>query len=176
MAAPIKPALSRAFGTEVWAWVPAIADPAAPTTTELTAAGALRLDGFVFGDQAGITGSTSKVSLPRRIGETIVFEVNGETSYTAADLQIAFDPQAASADDGKKAWETLTDEAVGFLVQRQGIDPNTDFAAAQFVNVYPAQLGVRTTGKTATDATGVYSFTVGVSVTDTPQQNVAIAA
>lgn len=176
MAAPVKPALARSFGTESWAWVPAVADKTAPTVTELTAATALHLQGFLPGDQEGISGSVEKVTMPRRMMETEQFEVNGATSYSAPDFTLYFDPQADSGDDGKLAWETLEDNAEGFLIHRQGVDPTTDYAAGEFVNVYPAQLGVKVPIKTSAGADGAYAFTVGVSVTDTPEKNVAITA
>ena len=176
MAAPVKPALSRSFGTESWWWVPAVADVNAPKVAEVTAATGIRLDGYVFGDQAGVTGSTEKVTLPRRMMETQQFEVTGTTTYSAADFTVSFDPQGTTGSDGKKAWETMTDHATGFLIQRNGVDPATDATAGQFVNVYPAQLGVKTPIKTATDATGVNAFTVGVSITDTPGINATVAA
>lgn len=175
MAAPVKPALARSFGTESWAWVPAIADTTAPTVTELTAATALHLQGFLPGEQDGISGQVEKVTLPRRMMETEQFEVNGATSYSAPDFTMFFDPQATAGDEAKKAWETLTDNAQGFLVHRQGVDPTTDYTSGEFVNVYPVQLGIKVPTKTSASADGAYAFTVGVSVTDTPQPNVAVA-
>lgn len=176
MAAPIKPALVRAYGADAWAFVPAIADPAAPTLAEVNAATGFNLSCSLFADQEGVTASTDKVTLPQRLCETESFEVNGPTTYSAPDLQISFDPQAASGADGKKAWESLDDGAEGFLVRRQGVDSATDFAAGQFVDVIPAQLGTKVPTKTGTGADGVYSFTVGASVVDTPRWNVAVAA
>ena len=176
MGTPIKPALSRSFGTESWLWVNAVANTSAPTTAELTAASAIHLQGYLPGEQEGIGGSTEKVTLPRRMMETQTFEVNGATSYSAPDFQLFFDPQAATGSDGKKAWEAMGDNEVGFLVHRQGVDPTTDYVAGQFVNVYPAQLGVKVPTKSGSGADGVYSFTVGVSITNTPAKNVAVAA
>jgi hypothetical protein len=176
MTAPVKPALARSFGTESYAWVPAIADPAAPTVAELTAATALPLQGFLTGDQGGVSGSTDKVTLPRRLMETETYEVNGATSYSAADFTLFYDPQAAAGSDEKKAWESLEDGAEGFLVWRGHVDPTTDFVAGQFVSVYPAQLGTKVETKTASDASGAYAFTLGVSVTGQPSKNVAVVA
>lgn len=176
MAAPIKPALVRAFGNDSWAFVPAIADVTAPTTAELTAATGFNLSCSLFGEQEGMGASTEKVTLPRRLCETETYESNGPTSYSMSDLQVSFDPQAASGADGKKAWEALDDNATGFLVRRQGVTSTEDFAAGQFVDVVPVQLGVKVPTKTSTGADGVYSFTQAVSITNTPEFNVAVAA
>ena len=176
MAAPIKPALVKAFGSDSWAFVPAIADPTAPTTAEVTAATGFNLSCTLFGEQEGLSATTEKVTLPRRLCETETFESNGPTNYSMADLMVSFDPQAASGEDGKKAWEAMDDNANGFLVRRQGVTATTDFAVGEFVDVVPVQLGIKVPTKTGTGADGVYAFTVAVSVTDTPEFNVAIAA
>lgn len=176
MAAPVKPALARSFARDSWAWVPAIADPSAPTVAELEATAAFNLSCSIFGDQEAVTASTEKVTLPRRNCEEETFEVNGPTSYSMADLMISFSPQAAEASDGKKAWEAMDDYATGFLVRRQGKQATTVFAAADFVDVIPAQLGVKVPGKTGTGADGVYAFTVAASIVNTPSWNKAVAA
>lgn len=174
MAAPVKPALKMALGKESYLWVPAIANIAAPTVVELTAAGSFNLSCSLFGDQEGPTATTNKVTLPQLLCETQTYEVNGPTQHSAPDFQASFDPQAAAGSDGKKAWASMPDNSTGFLVRRQGVDSNTDVATGQFVDVWPGQLGVKVPTKTATDASGVFAFTVGVAVTGAPQFNVAL--
>lgn len=176
MAVPVKPALSRSFARDSWAWVPAIADVDAPTVAELEATAAFNLSCSIFGDQEAVTASTEKVTLPRRNCEEETFEVNGPTSYSMADLMISFRPQDAEGSDGKKAWEAMDDYATGFLVRRQGKQATTVFAADDFVDVIPAQLGVKVPGKTGTGADGVYAFTVAASIVNTPSWNKAVAA
>jgi hypothetical protein len=176
MTAPIKPALKRAFGNDSWAWVPAVAVKTAPTVAELTAAAGFNLSCSLFGEQDGFSATTEKVTLPRRLCETETFEVNGSTNYAAPDLTVSFDPQAASGADGKKAWEAMDDLTNGFLIRRQGVTATSDFVAGEFVDVIPAQLGTKVPTKTGTGSDGVYAFTVGASIVDTPAWNVAIAA
>lgn len=176
MAAPIKPALVKAFGNDSWIFVPAVASKSAPTVAEVEAAAGFNLSCTLFGDQDGFTATTEKVTLPRRLCETVTFESNGPTSYAAPDLMIAFNPQGAAASDGKKAWEALTDNASGFLIRRQGKTATTVVAAGEFVDVVPVQLAVKVPTKTGTGADGVYAFTQAVSITDTPAWNVAVAA
>lgn len=175
MAAPIKPALVKAFGSDSWAFVPAIAVPTAPTVAEITAATGFNLSCVLFGEQEGISATTEKVTLPRRLCETETFESNGPTNYSMADLQASFDPQGAASSDGKKAWEAMDDNSTGFLVRRQGVTATEDFTAGEFVDVVPVQLGKKVPTKTGTGADGVYAFTVAVSITDTPAFNVAVA-
>lgn len=176
MAAPILPPLVRSQANDSWLWVPAIADPSEPVVTEIEAISGYNLSCSVFADQEAVTATTEKVTLPMRNCETESFEVNGSTSYSAADFQVAFSPQAAAGSDGKKAWEALDDYANGFLVRRQGKNAKTVVATGDFVDVIPAQLGKKVPTKTGTGADGVYSFTVGASITSTPSWNVAVVA
>lgn len=176
MAAPIKPALVTAFGNDSWIWVPAIAAPTGPTVAEIEAAAGFNLSCSLFGEQEGFTATTEKVTLPRRLCETVTFETNGPTSYAAPDLMVAFDPQGAAASNGKKAWEAMDDNARGFLVRRQGKKATDAVTAGEFVDVVPAQLAVKVPTKTGTGADGVYAFTQAVAITDTPAWNVAVAA
>lgn len=176
MTAPIKPALKRAFGNDSWAWVPAVGNKTAPTVAEVTAAAGFNLSCSLFGEQEGFSATTEKVTLPRILCETATFEVNGSTNYSAPDLMVSFDPQAATGADGKKAWAAMTDLSSGFLIRRQGVTATTDFTAGEFVDVIPAQLGTKVPTKTGTGSDGVYAFTVGASITDTPAWNVAIVA
>jgi hypothetical protein len=174
MVAPLKPALVRSYGAESWGFVPAVANKTAPTLIELQATAGFNLSCSVFGEQDGVTSTTEKVTLPRRLCETDTFEVSGATTHSMADLMISFDPQAATNATGRKAWDTMADRMNGFLWHRQGIDSNADLATAQRVNIIPIQLGTKVPGKTGTGSDGVFSFTVSASVTDTPAYNVAI--
>lgn len=176
MAAPIKPALKRAFGNDSWTWVPAVATKTAPTVAEVTAAGGFNLSCSLFGEQEGISSTTAKVTLPRILCETDTYEVNGENTHSMADLMVSFDPQGAALSDGKKAWEAMGDLEAGFLIRRQGVTATTDFAAGEFVDVIPATLGTKVPTKTSNGADGVYAFTVGASITSAPAYNVAIVA
>jgi hypothetical protein len=177
MSVPVKPALKRSFARDRWYWVPAIADPAAPTVAEVTATAGFNLSCSLFGDtQDGFDATTDKVTLPRVNCETDVYQVNGNTTHTAPDLLVSFQPQAASGADGKKAWEAMDDLANGFLVRGQDLDPNVDSIAGEFVDVVPAQLATKIPTKTGNDAAGVYAFKVGASITGAPHYNVAIVA
>ena len=176
MALPVKPALVSAYGTESWGFAPTIADLNAPTVAELTAAAGINLSCMLFGEQEGVSVNTEKVTLPRRLCETVQFESNGPTTYSMSDLQASFDPQAAAGADGKLAWEALESGTTGYLWRRQGVDATADITAGEFVDIVPVEFGPKTPTKTGTGADGVYSFTVPVAITDTPAFNVAVVA
>lgn len=170
----IKPPLVRSFGNNSFWWVPAIANINSPTVLEVNAATGFNLSCSIFGDQAHPDASTAKVQLPRLNCETETYEVNGETNHTSPDFVVSFSPQAAAGADGKKAWVEMTDLETGFLVRRMGKIATGDAVAGEFVDVWPGQLGVKIALQTSPDASGVYAFKVGVSITGQPAFNKAL--
>lgn len=168
MAAPIKAGVKPSFGNDSWGFVTAIADIENPTLDELNAISGYNLSCSLFREQEGLSGTTEKVTLPALLCETDQYEANGSTSWSMSDLSVVLHPQAASGEDGKKAWETLTDGIEGFLWQRQGKPASEELADGDFVNIVPVQLGTKVPGKTSTGADGAYNFTMPVSVTGRP--------
>lgn len=178
MAAPQKPQKVQANGKDSWWVVPAIADPDAPTATEINAVTGLNISCFLLAEQEGIAANTSKVELARLLCETSTTEAIDTTVWSMTDLQGVFDPQAGDSDDSKAAWEILKGGFTGFLVRRQGVVSNvdSDVTAGEFVDVIPVETGPATPTKTGTDASGIYSFTAAVAITGTPSFNVEVAA
>lgn len=178
MAAPIKPQKKTANGKDSWWLVPAIADQDAPTLTEVNAVTGLNISCYLLAEQEGVTGTTEKVALARLLCETTTTEGIGETTFSMADVTVVFDPQAASGSDGKKAWEKIKDGYTGFAVRRQGVRALDDASvtAGQFLDVIPVEVGPATPGKSANDASGIYTATAAVAITGTPSFNVAAVA
>ena len=176
MAAPVKPQKVTANGKDSWWAVPAIADPDAPTATEINALSGLNITCFLLAEQEGVTGNTSKTELARLLCETSTTEGIDTTVWSMADLTGVFDPQAAAGADGKKAWALFKDGLTGYLVRRQGVVSTTDAAvqAGDFVDVVPVETGPATPSKTGTDASGIYAFTAAVAITGTPSFNVEV--
>ena len=178
MTAPIKPQKKTANGKDTWWFVPTIAAAATPVVTEVNSASGLNFTCFLLAEQDGVSGSTAKATLARLLCETGTQEVIDETTWSMSDVTGVFDPQAAADADGKKAWAKFKDGATGYFVRRQGVVNSTsaDVTTGQFVDVIPVEVGPATPGKTATDSSGIYSFTCAVSVTSTPTFNVAVVA
>lgn len=178
MAAPIKPQKVTANGKDTWWLVPTIADITAPTDAEINAALGLNVTCFLLAEQEGVTGTTEKVALARLLCETSTTEGLGDTTFSMADMQIVFDPQAASGSDGKKAWELIQDGFTGYAVRRQGVKSgdDADVTDGQFVDVVPIETGIAIPGKSSTDAAGIYTATTAVAITGTPEFNVAVVA
>lgn len=179
MAAPITPAKKLANGRDTWWLVPAGANANTPVVTEVNSASGLNLAGMLISDYEGITTSTEKVTLPKVLLETATTEVNGETTNSAADMQITFQPQAASGSDGKKAWELFSGGVFdGWAVRRQDVVSATDAAVStgQFVDVVPVSLVRNAPTRTSTGPDGIYIFTASVSITGAPAFNKAVVA
>ena len=179
MAAPLKPQKVTANGKDSWFWVPAIADMAAPTVAEINAASGVNITCFLLAEQDGVTGTAEKVALARLLCETSTTEALGDQTWSLADLQGVFDPQAAAGSTGKKAWEEFQDAInPGYLVRRQGVIADSDSAEAatgQFVDVFQVEVAKATPGKSSTDASGIYTFTAPVALVSTPEFNVPVA-
>lgn len=177
MAAPTKPQKVTANGKDSWFFAPAVADMTAPTALEGNAVSGLNLSCFLLAEQEGVASETERVTLARLLCETTTSQGLGEQTWSLSDLQAVFDPQGASGSDGKKAWELFKDGADGYLIRRQGVTADQatpELTAGQFVDVFRVQVGKATPGKTANDASGIYSFTAPVAMLDA-EFNVAVA-
>lgn len=177
MPAPIKPRKVTANGKDSFWLVPAVASTDAPTALEVNAASGLNISCYLLAEQEGVTGTTEKVTLARLLCETSTTEGIGETTFSMADVQVVFDPQAAANHNDKKAFELLRDGFTGYAIRRQGVraTEDSDVTAGQFVDVIPVEVGPVVPGKSATDASGIYTATAAVAVTGTPSFNVAVA-
>lgn len=169
MAVPLNPGKVRSFGNDSWGWCPTIASLTAPTVTELNAAGAINLSCMFLRDQDGLSASTDTVTLDSALCEIEEFEVQGATKYSMAEMRIIHDPQAVAGANGRKAWEALADSANGFLWRRQAKRATTDLVIGERVDLIPGQNGVKVPIKTNNDASGIYAFQMGFSVTASPK-------
>lgn len=168
MAAPIKPQKVTANGKDSWWYAKAIEKLEEPTDAEINAISGLNLSCFLLAEQEGVTATTERAALARLLCETSTQEALGSTTWALSDLTAAFDPQAAAGSDGKKAWEALRLGGQGFLVRRQGVVAlaEGEVTVGQFVDVFRVETAPSTPGKTATDASGIYSFTTAVGLLD----------
>lgn len=176
MAAPIRPPSAKAYGREKWAYVPTVANINAPTLAELNAAAGLDISCYLFDSSTRPTQNTNLVTKERRVCDTKQFQQVGNTDPTGGEITYALDPQAAALSDGKKAWEKIGAGATGFLVRRLGIDVNTDFAAGQFVDVFPVEFGPSMPIKVGDGEAAEVGATASFAITADPAYIKAIAA
>ncbi len=115
------------------AYVPSIANIAAPTTTELNAGlllqSLLTADGF-----SGFQPDTAKVDTSS-LASTFNTAVNGRTSFDSPKLRLK------KQDTGDTAYTTLIRDTAGYIVVRQSVAQATAWTSTQAVRVYPIQCG-----------------------------------
>ena len=141
------------------AWVPIVTDLAAPTVADLTAGVELteRLtpDGLDVSSEDEMIDNSSLAS-------TYSTEQVGRSKVTIT-LKYKADQDQAN-DDVKDA---LTYKALGFLAVRRGIAWDTDWTAAQNIELYPAQCGRPSPDAPAPNS--LQTVTVRMASTSTPK-------
>lgn len=141
MAAPIRPAATKAYLRSKWVFVPTLTSQTAPSLAELNGASALDVTKMFYASSAQPSQSTNLARGPRRLGDAETYEFVGESQSSFGEVRYSFNPQGAALSDGKKAFEKFPSGTTGFMVQRLGIDRDTDLAVGQFVTVYPVEFG-----------------------------------
>jgi hypothetical protein len=107
----------------------------------LNAATALDVTKMFFASSATPSQSTNLARSPKRLGDGETYEFVGETQASFGEVRYSFNPQGAALSNEVKAFEKFPAGTVGFMVNRLGIDRDTDLAIAQFVTSYPAEFG-----------------------------------
>lgn len=142
MAAPLRPAATKAYLRKKIVWVPTgTYDPLVPSLAILTAISALDVTKMFFTSSAAPAQSQNAAKAPKRIGDGVTYEFGGETSLTLGLMRYSFNQQGAALSDQVKAFEKFVPYSTGFLVMRYGIDRDTDLATTQFVSSYTAEVG-----------------------------------
>lgn len=119
--------------------VPEIADPAAPTVTELTATGVVDISCYLTSD--GYTpGLDEQVVNDERLCSTQVFEQPGRHSRTL-DVIYIDNTNSPNATTDNQAKETLIPGSTHYLVVRTGLPFDDPYAADQEVEVTPIKAG-----------------------------------
>lgn len=176
MPEPLRPAANKVYARENWIYVPTIASATkAPTVAEATGASALDVTNIVFADGAPAPSmTTNRVKQNRRLGDTQLAEFIGETSHEGGEVTYQFDPQAAAASDGKKAWEKIPAGTTGFLVRRLGVGKAAAVAAGQFVDSYPVEFGPSQPTKSGDGEAAETAARCTFAITAAPAFNVAV--
>jgi hypothetical protein len=115
------------------AWVPTIANIAAPTVAELTAG--VDLADRLTPDGLNISFDTSMID-NSALSSTYDTEQVGRSKVTTT---LKYKAGAIGTTDDVR--DALSFRAVGYLVVRRGVDSATAWTAAQEVEVYPSQCG-----------------------------------
>lgn len=150
------------------AFVPTIANPAAPTVAELVAGDVLHNNLIPTGLE-GFETSTAEID-NTSLASTFDTKLPGRQSYSGTGLVLK---KQSGTDD---VFDLLTTPGTdGFIVIRDGVDVGTAPAAGDQVEVYP----VRTGGFTMVgrgEANSVLRYRVATPVTSEPAQKAVVAA
>lgn len=127
------------LGNEKLAFVPALADPEAPSLIEINGASSIGLSMAARGfAPSGDQGTVQDV----RLGSKDVGEVAGRTTPTIESINYVYDPQAVGAADPEAAhYDGMAPGLLGYLIDRRGLDRETPFAVGDVVDVYFVELG-----------------------------------
>lgn len=112
-------------------WVPAIANIAAPTTTELNAG--VSLESQITPTGVSIVPTTADVDTSN-LASTFTTGNAGRRSFVN---EIEYKRQTGT----DPAWNALYYQATGYLVVRRTVASGTGWASGQLVEVYPSQCG-----------------------------------
>ena len=146
-------------------FVPAIANTAAPTTTELAAGTALEC--LITADGFEPDASEDKVSVPK-LCETTTAEAPGRSTY---HVKLTMVRKTLVSED--VAWSTLLRGTAGFLVFRYGVSVATAYASTQKVQVWPGTFGERQPQKP--EMNGATKFMSEFYISSQPKMDAVIA-
>lgn len=166
-----EPASVAADGNLKVVWVPAIANPAAPTLAELNAASAIDLSCYLTADGFN-PGTEEETVTDDRLCSRQSFARPGRTSDTL-EIGYVFRGQDTAAVDNK-AFTSLKHLTTGFIVERWGKDYAAAFAAADVVDVKPVQCGVQR--KQAPEANSVQRIMQTMHIVGTVRRDVPVPA
>lgn len=120
------------------AFVPALADPAAPTVAELTAVGAFDVSCYLTGDGWADGGDQATIA-DDRLCDRESYTRPGRKSNTLT-IRYVHNPDDLTND---RARVQLPEGTRGYFVRRNGPAYEQALAAGDLVEVWPVQLGVQ---------------------------------
>lgn len=144
-------------------WVPSIATPSAPTTTELNAGTAL--EPYITPGGLSIKATTAAVDTSS-LASTFTTSAAGRRSF---DIQIEMKRQTPT----DVAYNLLPWRTSGYFVVRRTLATATAWASTQPVEVYPVQVGEPDQAVPAMNE--VQKFTATMFVTSDPSTRAVIA-
>ena len=167
------PEFVTAEGNVKVAFVPAIANIAAPTVTELNAG--VDITCYLPETWGGITADQARGE-QRRMCSKESFEILGRITRQVADFTYTYLPQEDSSDPANKVKTTMAPGTPGFLVMRYGPAATDAWAAADVVDVIPVEAGAQTKNTGGSDEFAPLTITQGVSATGVLEEDAVVAA
>lgn len=152
-------------------WVPTIADPTAPTVTELTDTTVVDLSCYLT-DDGWQPNTDEQVSTDNRLCSRQTFERIGRFT-DQLDIVYVYQGQDLAAADNE-AFTTLLHRELGNIVSRWGADYEVPIAADDVVDVAPAECGVQK--KQAPEANGRLRIMQKIFIRNTLHRDVTVVA
>lgn len=153
------------------AWVPAIQDITAPTTSELSAPGVIDLECQITPDGLAREATDESVDTSRLCSVFTTMQV-GRTSFEVSLTLVRLDESESGVVD--EAYHDIKKGTRGFLVIRDNLPAATAWASGQEVEVYPVQAGTRSKANPA--ANELQTFTLPLMVTGDPALEAEVAS
>lgn len=129
---------------------------------------------YLMPDWDGPT-ATQNTGESRRFCSRESFQRLGRKSWSIPPLIYTYGPQD-DAGDINAVRDALADGVEGFLVVGYGIEPESEFAAGDFVDVFPVEAGVQVKQARGADEFAPLTITQTLAVTNVVRQDVAVAA
>lgn len=164
-----QPASVPSDGNQKVLWVPALANPAAPTVAELTGVGVVDISCYLAAGGFQNSVDESSIDDPRLCSRQ-VYDQPGRFKV-GLDLTYVHNPATPAQN---VAYTTLVYLTAGYIVSRYGIAYETAIAAAQKVDVYPATCGKQV--KIPSEDNSVLKTGQKIFITGATHDDVAVAA
>ncbi|WP_207760065.1 hypothetical protein [Bifidobacterium scaligerum] len=143
-------------------FVPALANPAAPTVTEMTADSVIDISCYLTGDGWALTTGQDSIDDDRECS-TQTFQQPGRKTTDNTTVTVIDNTNTEIEADSNKAVEAMQEGATGYFVRRRGKDFDVAFAAGDKVSVFPVKFGEKQ--PVATEANSVIRSTIPFTVT-----------
>lgn len=161
--------LATAGTGQLWG-APALANPAAPTLTELTAA-----DTFQLGCNTYNWNPTKEQATQEEarycLGEPV--QILGRVTNNIEPLTIVYDPQDPESTT-YQAYLKLVEGTVWYIVDRRGKPANTPLAAGDVVDIYKVRVGTRSRLPITNEAGETHRTQVPLAIIEPPRYDVKI--
>jgi hypothetical protein len=171
MTTPAAPVSTTADGNLKVTWVPAIANPGAPTVAELTAASAIDMTCYLTAD-GWSPGLDESVITDDRLCSRQTYEKPGRYTNTLSTTYVFRGQDIGAGITDNAAFKALKRGTTGFYVTRWGMAYETAYIAGQIVDVIPVQLGEQ--DKQPPEANSVHRLSQRAFVTNAVRRDVAV--
>lgn len=156
-------------------FVPSVANPAAPTVTELN--GGTDVSCFLMPDWDGPT-ATQNTGEKRRFCSRETFTSLGRVRWEIAPLSYTYLPQQLGTPGaaGNEVYEALAAGNTGYLYLGYGIEPEADFEESDIADGFPVECGAQSKPPRGADEFAPLTVTQTLAVSGPAQIDVQVAA